>query len=295
MFYIAIVFYVMLYGFSPRSWAPRGFDWWSVLLTVLFLSGFHPATITSVVPGGWSIVAEVNFYLILPFLLDRLTTIKSSIYFLLFSLGMYGISRIIFKYLFFGAYSADQHTLISNFVFMNFFGQLPIFGMGIFAYFLFSSPKSLKLPVIFGNLLLISWLMILILLPSSAVTRLLGNYFAIGAAFALFAVTLGTFPVRFLVNRFIIIIGKISFSMYLVHFAVSYFFARFGISAFFGQSDVSSVLHFLCIVAVTVPLSAFFYITVEQQGILLGKRVIDRMEQGAPLGRRKAADEFISS
>ena len=148
MFYVAIVFYVILYGFSPRYGAPNGFEWWSVPLTALFLHGFHPETITSVVPGGWSIAVEMNFYLVLPLLLHYLTTIKSSIYFFLFSLCLYGISRLIFYHLFSGMYPTNQQYLVSMFIYMNFFGQLPVFAIGICVYFAFSEVDSLKRVVI---------------------------------------------------------------------------------------------------------------------------------------------------
>jgi peptidoglycan/LPS O-acetylase OafA/YrhL len=76
MFYVAIVFYLFLNGFAPSYWAPNGIQWWFVPLTVLFLNGFHPESITSVVPGGWSIAVEMNFYLILPFLMLHLKKTK---------------------------------------------------------------------------------------------------------------------------------------------------------------------------------------------------------------------------
>ncbi|MGH8559140.1 MAG: acyltransferase family protein [Methylococcales bacterium] len=290
MFYVAIVFYVLLYGFSPRYWAPYGIEWWFVPLTALFLHGFHPETIASVVPGGWSIAVEMNFYLVLPYLLHRLTTIKSSIYFFLFSLGIHAISRLAFEHLFSGIYPTNQQYLVPNFIFLNFFGQLPVFAIGISAYFAFSNIGLLKRVVSFGSLLFIVSLVLLMLLPSSSIiTRLLGNYVTIGAAFALFAITLGVFPIKVLVNRVVTHVGKISFSMYLSHFAVLHFFSKFGISTLFEKGDTSSILHFLCIVAVTAVISYILYITIERQGILLGKRVIDRLEQSATPDAPKAA------
>jgi len=86
MFYVAMAFYLCLYGFSPRYWAPNGLEWWYLPLTALFLNGYHPETLTSVVPGGWSVAVEMNFYLVLPFLLLRLKTMKSLLAFLLLSL-----------------------------------------------------------------------------------------------------------------------------------------------------------------------------------------------------------------
>ena len=49
-------------------WAPNGVEWYYVPLTALFLNGYHPEMVTSVVPGGWSIVVEMTFYLVLPLL-----------------------------------------------------------------------------------------------------------------------------------------------------------------------------------------------------------------------------------
>ena len=290
MFYLAIVFYVLLYGFSPRYWAPNGVEWWFVPLTALFLHGFHPETITSVVPGGWSIAVEMNFYLVLPLLLHHLTTIKSSIYFFLFSLCMYGISRLAFNHLFSGVYPTNQQYLVPMFIYLNFFGQLPVFAIGICTYFAFSNVNSLKRVMIFGNLLFMLSIVLLVLLPSySNITRLLGNYIAIGSTFALFAITLSVFPVKVLVNRVATQLGKISFSMYLSHFAVLHFFSKFGISTLFENGDTSSILHFLCVVAVTASLSYILYTTIERKGILLGKSIVDRLEQVAPADVSKAA------
>ncbi len=278
MFYVAIVFYVLLYGFTPRYWAPNGIEWWFVPLTALFLHGFNPETITSVVPGGWSIAVEMNFYLVLPLLLHHLTTIKSSIYFFLFSVCMYGISRLAFNHLFAGVYPTNQQYLVSTFIYMNFFGQLPVFAIGICTYFAFINVGSLKRVVVFGNLLFMLGIVLLMLLSSSInITRLLGNYVAIGAAFALFAITLSVFPVKAIVNKVVIQLGKISFSMYLSHFAVLHFFSKFGISSFFENGDTSSILHFLCVVAVTASFSYILYATIEREGILLGKRIVERL------------------
>ncbi|MCX5882641.1 MAG: hypothetical protein NTU74_12845, partial [Deltaproteobacteria bacterium] len=223
-------------------------------------------------------------------LLLLLTTIKSSVYFFLFSLCLYGISRLAFYHLFSGIYPTDQQYLVPMFIYMNFFGQLPVFAIGICVYFVFSNVDSLKRVVVFGSLLFMLWIVLLMLLPSSNnITRLLGNYIAIAAMFALFALTLSVFPVKILVNRVTTQLGKISFSMYLSHFAVLHFFSKFGISTLFENGDTSSILHYLCVVAVTAPLSYILYATIERKGILLGMSIIDRLEQCVPLDAPKAA------
>jgi len=280
MFYLAIVFYVILYGFSPRYFAPNGIQWWFIPLTVLFSHGFHPETINSVVPGGWSIAIEVNFYLILPFLLRRITTIKSSVYFFIFSMGIYVVTSPVFEYLLAGGYPPHQQYLISNFNFMNFFHQLPVFAIGIAAYLIYDHATFLKRILMIFNFLLILWLLLLMFLPSSSIfNQLSGNNIFIAAVLALVAVTLRVFPLKILVNKVIMFFGKISLSIYLTHFAVLHYFSQLGVDILFNGGDAASILYCLCVIAVTVPLAYVFYITVERWGISMGKRLIDKLEQ----------------
>ena len=66
VFWLAIAGFLLLDGFDPRYWAPHGIDWRHVLATLTFQHGWHPATITSVVPGGWTIAVEMTFYAMFP-------------------------------------------------------------------------------------------------------------------------------------------------------------------------------------------------------------------------------------
>jgi peptidoglycan/LPS O-acetylase OafA/YrhL len=184
-----------------------------------------------------------------------------------------------FSYLLLSHYPPDQQYLVSAFSFSNFFGQLPVFATGLLAYFAFKNPRTLKRLVGFGSLIFIVIIVLLLLLPVP--TKIISNHIVVGFGFAWFALSLACYPTRALVNRAIIQLGKISFSIYLTHFAVLEAFSKLGISAIFKKGDGSSILHYLCVVAVTAPLSYLFYATIERQGILIGKRLIDRLESGS--------------
>src|SRR5450830_1778034 len=132
MFYIAILSYIFVNGFSPSYWAPNGIEWWFVPITAAFLHGFHPETITSVVPGGWSIAVEMSFYFILPFLLPHIKSIKSCAFFFVISLVLSGLNLLIVPHIF--SYPESQQYLLKNFSFLNFLGKLPVFVIGIFGY-----------------------------------------------------------------------------------------------------------------------------------------------------------------
>jgi peptidoglycan/LPS O-acetylase OafA/YrhL len=70
LFWLAIPLYLALNGTGPSYDAPNGIGPVQVILTALFLHGFWPDSINSVVPGDWSIAAEMTFYLVFPFVIE---------------------------------------------------------------------------------------------------------------------------------------------------------------------------------------------------------------------------------
>ena len=287
MFYVAMAFYLCLYGFSPRYWAPNGLEWWYLPLTALFLNGYHPETLTSVVPGGWSVAVEMNFYLLLPFLLLRLKTMKSLLAFLLLSLLLNVMAESASLRWLLPLYPPDQQHLVYEFSYLNFLGQLPVFASGLLACHVLSHVGNLKRFVVLGWL---AWgLMAALSVLAPAGSKPMGNYIFVGFGFALFALTLSIYPVKFLVNKPLVQIGRISFSMYLTHFAVLELFARSGISSIFPPGDGSSLLHYFLVVAVTGVLSYGFYAGIERRGIRFGKQIIDRLEPVSPKSMPPAA------
>jgi peptidoglycan/LPS O-acetylase OafA/YrhL len=281
MFYIAIVVYTLLDGFAASYWAPNGIKWWFVLLTACFLHGFHPETIDSVVPGGWSIAVEMTFYLVFPLLMKYIKSIPGCIAFLALSLLLRKLSIVIYSQIFTGLYPADQQYLVSSFLFQNFFAQLPVFAIGILSCFIFANTSELKRRVLVFDCVfaLIALLQLLVLLRFHM--NFLSNYIVFSGLFALGALNLAAFPVGLFVNRFTSLIGEISFSMYLVHFAAIYFLSKIGFTSLFKGGDLSSMLYYLCVVAVTVLASRYLYAMVETRGISLGKQLIKKLDAPA--------------
>jgi peptidoglycan/LPS O-acetylase OafA/YrhL len=287
MFYVAISLYSILYGFSPRYWAPNGIEWWFLPLTAFFVNGYFPQTITSVVPGGWSIAVEMNFYLVLPLMLRYLTTWKTLTAFLAFTVALSLVTRVAFRHAFEPHFPADQQYLVSSFTFFNFFAQLPIFSAGLIIASLLKSPAALKRLVVYGGSAMALAVVIsraLHLLPYSV-----DNYVFIGMGLAIFTAFLALNPNRWLVNEAIVRIGKISFSMYLTQFAVIEFFSRSGLTAGFPAGDLSCGMYYLIVVAATASVSYVFYRAIETPGIHLGKRLIDYLERRDPASAQQAS------
>jgi len=279
MFYIAIIYYVFFNAVSPRYFALNGIPWWSILLTALFLHGFHPDAINSVVPGGWSVAVEMNFYCVRPLLMLNIKTTKSLLAFFIFSLSLYALSKYALGSLLLSHYPPDQQYLVSEFTSLNFFAQLPVFVIGMLTHFIFKNPANLRRIIGFGWLILISATVSIFLLRLG--TKVISSPIFFGFGFALFALTISIYPVRLLVNKTINRLGKYSYSMYLTHFAVLAALSTLGVSGMFGRGNVSSILFYLCTVAVTATLSFILYSTIERQGIMFGKRIIDWLERSA--------------
>lgn len=71
MFWLAIVLYLALHGNGPSYFAPEGLGALQIAATALTLHGWWPSAFNSVVPGGWSIAVEMTFYLVFPLLAAR--------------------------------------------------------------------------------------------------------------------------------------------------------------------------------------------------------------------------------
>ena len=70
LFWIAIAFYLLITrGEGFKVWAPDGIGTGDVVRTFLFLQWSSVTAFNSVVPGGWSIAVEMQFYLLFPLLI----------------------------------------------------------------------------------------------------------------------------------------------------------------------------------------------------------------------------------
>lgn len=281
MFYLAIAFYLLLYGFGPRYWAPNGIQWWFVPVTALCLHAFHPETINSVVPGGWSIGVEMLFYLILPLVFRHARSLAALLLLFVGSWAMEALARAQLASLLSPYYPADQQYLLSPFFYLTFLAQLPVFALGLLTYRALALPNGVRR--VFGALGLLTFLTAKLLVRyESRLGQLLTDHIIVSGAFACFALLLSAWPARFLVNRLVIAIGKLSYSMYLVHFAIIEVAQRLSQTAR-PPSNLGSLAMYAFVVAFSALSAKATYALVERRGIALGKRVVDRLEQRSKL------------
>ena len=275
-FYCAIVVYTLYYGMGARYTAPNGIEWWYVLLTALFVNGWHPETINSVVPGGWSIAVEMTFYLLVPLFFLKLQSLKSTLVALVASLALSIAASLAVQCILAPAYPQSQQYLVTDFALLWFFSQLPIFVAGILLYHIITRYPSAVRPTSIG-LLCASLLMFGALVAISTLGNWLPKQFFYGLAFTVFSLSLYYWPNGVLVNGLTTLIGRLSFSIYLVHFMVLQMMRAIFPNGFIVNGDIGFMVAFLLVLLVSTCISYATHRAIELPGIALGKRIVERL------------------
>jgi len=206
-FWLGAVFYLWWYGTGPRSYAPQGISTADVVATLFFVHGWQPEQINAVVPGGWSIAVEMNFYLLAPVLFALGRTVRGAIaiFWATWLVSVAASYTRLHDHLFPGASVFTQ----GNFAYFWLPAQLPVFALGLLTFHLVRCP-----PARAGILLHLVPLLVL------AGLRLAPSQVFCGIAFALLILALSQNQAVVFVNRLSRLMGQVSFSAYLLHFAV---------------------------------------------------------------------------
>jgi peptidoglycan/LPS O-acetylase OafA/YrhL len=218
LYYLGIVYYLLQDGFAPRVWLgnDQPVSWFSVASNFGFAHGINPYWMLDVVPGGWSITVEMTFYLCIPWLISRVKSLNQAVGFTLWSLvGAWVLNSLLLTYPL-----IDNATLWANYLYLYFPNHLPVFGFGIIAYFFIIKHDTKVSPfyLISLGVLLLSHLVWQCVIPEHV-------FFAGG--FLIVLIALARAEYRLFVNGFTRFLGKISYSAYLIHFAVLHWLTIF--------------------------------------------------------------------
>jgi len=253
-------------------------------LSVFYTVG-HPQVLTAL-PGGWSIAAEMTFYLFLPFLGRRITSIWSALTIGLYSLiGSYLLNHFAASFV---AHLIPQNEqyLIPTFLTWWFPSQVPVFLLGFVVYFCLHNETVTRF----------------LARPRRPITLLAGAGYALfglthmggcpqipiqvcfSAVFAVIILAVAAHPFALVVNSLTCGVGKISYSCYITHFAA------LSLTGNFLKADQFAFLsplwgpiaHFMAVWLITLSLtviaSAVTYFCIERPGIEIGSLIIRRFE-----------------
>ena len=274
MFYLSIIIYLFIYGLGPRYWlgdCPQ-ITASNVFANFTFLHGINPYWINSIVPGGWSIAVEMMFYVIFPLLFKKVNTLNQAFAFFNISL----IIRFVFQLVLTSSTDKFNHGLWHEYLFLYFPGQLPLFAIGILLYFkLFKESGADELPK-GKNLLLFALLCsIQLLVPS---TEIFSKHILFGVLFYFVILGISKYNTILLNNVFTRFVGKISFSMYLVHFAVLEFLKKLHFTELSSNSLFSYIISLIMNLTITITISFITFKLIEEPCLFICKKWIQKVE-----------------
>lgn len=267
LYYLVTFYYAFerYLGFDPSLFAEniQSFPFVKLITGMLFINGLYPTTINSFVPGGWSIAIEMLFYATLPFIFKRVRSLNQSIVLLFCSV----FAAVIFSYI-----TAFPFFNRAGFPMFNFLNQFPIFSLGIVAFFIHKDGLT--------NINSKNYFLLAILFLAYCYLPF-PYYMHYSVFFLLLLLGLSKNPLPIIVNPVITFIGKISFSIYLIHFAVLYWTKKITDPYLQSldnkiESYLYLVLLYVFVLAVSSIISYVSYKFVEIPGQQMGKRIIKR-------------------
>ncbi|HEY4172848.1 MAG TPA: acyltransferase [Rhodopila sp.] len=285
-YYLASVLYFWL---EPPT---GGFDPVQAGATYLFVNVWHPVLMGTtpgswiVVPGDWSIGVEFTFYAIFPILACTITSLSRAVYlFLGVLLAGAALNALAWPSLeaTFGTVAAD------NFLYFWFPNQISVFALGLCLFHLLERDRGRRsLLAACPNLIMMAsvvavascafiptpeWLNLRMPLPPT--------FLLVSLAMMVFVLALARGSSGLFLNRYVALTGRVSFSGYLLHFAVLKAVAEWASPWIdFHVTGWSAIARFalamLCIVPITVAASWCTYRVIETPMINLGKDLIRR-------------------
>jgi len=221
LYYIAALFYpaekyvVYVLSHHRYGWELNPLN---ILANLLFIHTWVPSANNSVVPGGWSIGVEMFFYALVPLIWLVVPTRRRAVY-LCIGAGTCLLATFLVSKAFTGSFYVPN----SSYLYYWFPSQAPVILFGLVFYFNYraklGSPTKLRTAAsCFAGFLVLLVLALYCGTGGEAAPVLAPTI--LGVAFILLVLSLHAGIKSLVVSRFAVFLGKISYSVYIVHFLV---------------------------------------------------------------------------
>jgi peptidoglycan/LPS O-acetylase OafA/YrhL len=269
LYYIALIYYQIQNGFKIHLFNGtilpvnvRG-----IVENIFFIHGFDPVYINTIVPGGWSIGVEMLFYCLVPILFKYIKSIDSAIYFLVATIILRKALQVIMIHFLLPHVNPN---FFDDFLYYSFSNQLPVFALGILFFFIIKGHKTKSFVPL---LLLFAVIVLEMLIKIFSITL----HLLLTGSFIVLALALSKPRKKTILSNAIQYIGTISYSMYLVHFAVLVLFDKANIAPN-TNGPITNLIYFgveyLALILVTTGISMFTYKYIEVPAQATGKKLI---------------------
>ena len=212
LFVIAAFAYIPLGLGANERFNPGGYDVMDFVRALTFTGGIEPNYLNTVVPGGWSIVDEIYFYLIFPFLF--LTFGRVNAWVVGTVIAMLNVALVAFADDLYGSFTTE--FLVRDFLYRNFLTNLVCFYAGIEAY-RFLKSRSWDFMGIAVPLLIVGVGLEVLEARGLVYSQVLK---VTGLAVLFWALTILAFRVPWFSNPIVEKFGTVTYTGYIIHFAV---------------------------------------------------------------------------
>lgn len=265
MFYVTMIVYLVINIALSKHSNEATFP--NIFTHLLFINGWFPDYINTIIPGGWSVAVEMMFYLLVPLSYKYISTYNRAIVFSAITILLSLLQNIVFA-----------NFYDKNFIYFWLPNQLSIFSFGFIFYYLFKRKvKTIKFPVALSMLSMLG--MITLSQFTSYVVNI--NHILYGLIFTVFAYSLSLQEKSIFVNNVIGYIGKISYSIYLVHFlilkAIGFIFKHFLNTDNPIYATLEFIIFYFTVVICAVAISSLSYKYVEKIGMSKGNSIISKL------------------
>jgi peptidoglycan/LPS O-acetylase OafA/YrhL len=275
MYYLAALMYGVICYYLPEYNDGHPLKVGNVLINMLYLNTFIPGTINYLPPGGWSVGAEMVFYCFVPFLFSRIKSLKAAVQLFLVLLAGSVVLQYSIRFIL-TSQGIDYRNPETWFLYYWFPNQAAVFILGIILFFAgqkYTVASKVKAAMLLGATVALLGIFILFG-PSIVPHMIVQEHFIVAIFFTGIVFLLSQHHFVLFDNKLMRFLGEISFSLYLIHFAVLKFFEQLLPASLTGFSRYS-VLAFITF-TISSLLSWITYRTVESKGIEWGNKLIKK-------------------
>ncbi|SKC00696.1 MULTISPECIES: acyltransferase family protein [Luteibacter] len=279
LFRIAPLFYAVVLASMLRDYLVFGVSHsgWEVAGMVTFIFNLIPGHQESFVWAGWTIGVEMLFYAAFPAIYARVRTIYGAIAFFLVTLIAWNVLIVFLPMV--PLSDVQRASVLQWFVLRH----LPIFAIGGICFYalqthLKSGSRSQSQASLGAMLVLLAMFLYMALLSSWLPNIFGAQYYWQGVVYGLAVCGLCLWPWSLLVNRLTMFLGKISYSLYLIHPTVIYFLtpAYRNIYSHVPRASLALAACLALTLAVASLISYVTYRLVEEPSIKVGRRLYAR-------------------
>ncbi len=280
LYYFAIIWYFLtdpINNILKIINATPHYDFINVLANVFFLHGFVPFANNNIVPGGWSIGAEMAFYALFPLLFMLFSWAHSKWGMLpLYGLIVVSILLNITVQVVIGK-TLSLELVSDPFIYRNLINQLPVFLMGMTIFFYHQYNRSLQVPIIAQAFVFAGLTLFIEQLFDDKQPWILGAVTVCSGMS--FVILLNILKELKYSNKILEEIGKVSYSMYIFHFGFVWYLVpglKMNLEGLI-EPHLLLTLSFIIAVVSTFWVAKLSYKYIESPGVLLGKYLIAKL------------------